>query len=125
MVAVEQGQLGRLGPDRAVIDRDPGAVRTALRHLDQHRLEQPPERRNEETLGQAQRLLSKALGPIEQALEGREYLVGTFSAADIMLGHAIYMSNRLGRVTDDMPNLKAYVKRIEARPAFQKAIEMQ
>ncbi len=102
-----------------------GMVMPPINTIMVHSVLLPPERRNEETLGQAQRLLSKALGPIEQALEGREYLVGTFSAADIMLGHAIYMSNRLGRVTDDMPNLKAYVKRIEARPAFQKAIEMQ
>ena len=84
----------------------------------------PPERRNEETLGQAQRLLSKSLAPVETALEGREYLIGGFSAADIMLGHSIFMASRLGRVSDEMPNLKGYVKRIEARPAFQTAIGM-
>ena len=39
-----------------------------------------------------------------------------------MLGHAIYMSNRLGCVTDEMTNLKAYVERLETRPAFQKAM---
>ncbi|NNL86979.1 MAG: glutathione S-transferase family protein [Myxococcales bacterium] len=82
----------------------------------------PPERRNEEALGQAQRLLSKALAPVDRALEGREYLIGDFSAADIMLGHAVYMANRLGCVGDEMTNLKAYVARLEARPAFQKGI---
>ena len=41
-----------------------------------------------------------------------------------MLGHAIFMSNRLGRVSNEMPNLKGYVQRIEARPAFQTAIQM-
>ena len=73
---------------------------------------------------QAQRLLSKALAPVNAALEGKDYLIGDFSAADIMLGHACFMSNRIGSVSDDMTNLKAYVTRISERPAFQKAITM-
>jgi glutathione S-transferase len=82
----------------------------------------PPERRNQEALGQAQRLLSRAVAPVEGALEGREYLIGNFSAADVMLGHSLFMANRLGQVSDEMPNLKGYLKRIEARPAFQTAM---
>lgn len=85
----------------------------------------PPDRRDETALGQAQRLLSKALAPVDAALEGRDYLIGDFSAADIMLGHACFMSNRLGCVGEDMPHLKAYVARVDARPAFQTAITMQ
>lgn len=85
----------------------------------------PPDRRDETALGQAQRLLSKALAPVDEALAGRDYLIGDFSAADIMLGHACFMSNRLGCVNDDMPNLKAYVEKVVARPAFKTAIEMQ
>ena len=69
----------------------------------------PPERRDETALGQAQRLLTKALEPVDEALEGKEYMIGDFSAADIMLGHACFMSNRLGCVTDQMTNLKGYV----------------
>ena len=85
----------------------------------------PPDRRDETALGQAQRLLSKALAPVDEALAGRDYLIGDFSAADIMLGHACFMSNRLGCVRDDMPNLKAYVEKVVARPAFKTAIETQ
>lgn len=85
----------------------------------------PPDRRDETALGQAQRLLSKALAPVDEALAGRDYLIGDFSAADIMLGHACFMSNRLGCVSDDMPNLKAYVEKVVARPAFKTAIETQ
>jgi len=84
----------------------------------------PPERRDETALGQAQRLLTKALEPVEEALAGNDYLIGDFSGADIMLGHACFMSNRLGCVTDEMPNLKGYVERIAARPAFKYAIEL-
>ncbi len=84
----------------------------------------PPERRDEVVLGQAQRLLSKAVVPVNAALEGRDYLIGNFSAADIMLGHSLYMANKLGQVSDEMVNVKNYVERIAARPAFETAINL-
>ena len=84
----------------------------------------PPDRRDETVLGQAQRLLAKALEPVDVSLAGRDYLIGAFSAADVMLGHACFMSNRLGCVSDEMANLKGYVERISERPAFKTAIEM-
>ena len=76
----------------------------------------PPERQSKEALTQAQKLLTKSLLPVDEAL------IGDFSGADIMLGHACYMSNRLGCVTDEMTNLKRYVSNIESRAAFQKGI---
>ena len=84
----------------------------------------PPDRRDEAVLNQAKKLLSKALAPVNDALAGKDYLIGDFSAADLMLGHSCFMANRLGCVTDDMQNIKDYVARINARPAFQKAITM-
>lgn len=80
----------------------------------------PPDRQNKEALGQAQKLLTKAVAPINAALEGRDYMIGDFSAVDIMLGHACYMSRRLGCVSEDLTHLNAYLDRIEAREAFQK-----
>ena len=83
----------------------------------------PPDRRDETVLGQAQRLLTRALEPINEALEGKDYLIGDFSGADIMLGHSCYMSNRMGCVTDEMKNIKSYVERLSSRPAFLKMAE--
>jgi glutathione S-transferase len=85
----------------------------------------PPERRDETVLGQAQRLLLKALGPVNDNLEGKDYLIGDFSAADIMLGHAVVMSNFMGIVPDEMTHLKAYAERLLARPALQKALSVK
>ncbi len=82
----------------------------------------PPERQNKEALEQAQRLLTKAVAPINENLADKEYLIGDFSAADIMLGHACFMANRLGSVPEDMTHLQEYVERLKARPAFQKGI---
>jgi len=85
----------------------------------------PKERRDETVLGQAQRLLAKSLAPVNQALDGKDYLIGDFSGADIMLGHACFMANRMGCVYDEMADLKAYVQRITDRPHFQTAITMK
>lgn len=84
----------------------------------------PEDRRNESALGQAQRLLTKALAPVNEALEGKDYLIGDFSAADIMLGHACFMANGLGCVPEEFIHLKSYVQRITERPHFQTAITM-
>jgi glutathione S-transferase len=84
----------------------------------------PPERRSEEALDQAQRLLGRAVAPVEPALEGRECLIGDFSAADVMLGPALFMANRLGPVSEEVPNVRGYVNRIAERPAFEIAINM-
>lgn len=82
----------------------------------------PEERRSAEALSQAQKLVSKALAPVNEALsDGRDYLIGNFSGADIMLGHASYMSRRLGQ-TEGLDALNDYVERLKARPAFQTAI---
>lgn len=89
-----------------------------------HTLLLPEDRRDANVLGQAQRLLGKALEPVDAALAGKDYLIGDFSGADIMLGHACFMANRIGSVSEEMKNLKAYVARIAERPAFQKAISM-
>ena len=79
-----------------------------------HTIILPEERRDQTVLGQAQRLLSKALAPVNEALDGKEYLIGSFSGADIMLGHALYMSNRLNCVSDDLSNIKKYIAGIQS-----------
>jgi glutathione S-transferase len=85
----------------------------------------PPDRRDETVLKQAQNLLTKSLLPINQNLEDKEYLIGKFSGADVMLGHACFMANRLGCVGEELSAIKSYVERISTRPAFQKAIELK
>ncbi len=102
-----------------------GMVMPPMNTIVVHTLLLPPERRDATVLGQAQHLLGKALKPVDAWLEGRDYLIGDFSAADVMLGHAAFMSDRIGAITDEMLQLKVYVARITARPAFQTAITMQ
>lgn len=102
-----------------------GMVMPPINTIVVHTMLLPPDRRDETALAQARKLLTRSLAPVDETLEGKDYLIGNFSGADIMLGHACFMANRVGCVTDEMVNLKAYVERISARPAFQTAITMQ
>lgn len=99
-----------------------GMVMPPVNTIVVHTLLLPPERQDATVREQAQRLLAKAWAPVEQAMEGRDYLIGDFSAADTMLGHACIMSKRLGIITDEaLPHLSAYADRLLARPACAKA----
>ena len=82
----------------------------------------PPERRDDVVLAQAKKLLIKSVSPINDRLEKVKFLADEFSGADIMLGHAVFMANRLGCVGDDMVFLLDYINRISERPAFVTAI---
>ena len=58
------------------------------------------------------------------ALGGRDYLLGRFTAADILMVTVL----RFIRHTDlvaSLPTLAAYVARCEARPAFREALGEQ
>ena len=102
-----------------------GMVMPPINTIVVHTILLPEDRRDATVLGQAQRLLARALQPVEEALQGKDYLAGDFSAADTMLGHSIMMAERMGIVTDEHPNLKAYAARLKARPALQKAFEFE
>ena len=81
----------------------------------------PPERKNEVNVKRATNLLSRMLQAVETHMVGREYLAGELSAADMMTGHAVIMSEKLGVDFTEKPNLQRYTKRLMNRPALKKA----
>ena len=81
----------------------------------------PEERRNQTNVDRATKLLTRMLTAVDVHLQDREFLAGEFSGADIMTGHACIVSGRLGADISDKPNVAAYIDRLEARPALQKA----
>ena len=98
-----------------------GMIMPPMNTIVVHTLILPEERRNEEVLRQANNLLSKALNPVNALLSDNEYLIDTFSGVDFMLGHALYMSNKLGCVSEEMNNIIRYIKLLNSRKAFIKA----
>jgi glutathione S-transferase len=65
--------------------------------------------------------LRASLKTLDRALEGRDWLLkGGFSAADIMMGFNLFAAKYYVDLAP-MTNLTAYMDRIEARPAYQRA----
>lgn len=81
----------------------------------------PPERRNQVNVDRATKLLSRMLSAVDAHVTGREFLAGAFSGADIMTGHACTVAQRLGADISDKSNVAAYIERLNARPALQRA----
>ena len=81
----------------------------------------PAERSNAVNVKRARKLLGQMLQTVETHMQGREFLAGDFSGADIMLGHDIAGVARFGDYLDELPNLQAYAGRLNARTALQKA----
>lgn len=60
-------------------------------------------------------------GVLERRLEGREYMAGEYSIADMASYPWIVPHERQGQNLDDYPNIKRWYTAIEQRPAVQRA----
>ncbi|MGZ6037394.1 MAG: glutathione S-transferase family protein [Phenylobacterium sp.] len=62
------------------------------------------------------------LGYVNAALEGRDWLMGDFTAADVQMSFVGEVGRAMGQM-DKHPNIKAWVERFQARPAYVRALE--
>ena len=69
-------------------------------------------------------LFQHRLKHMETILDGSEWLVGTFSVADILMADVLRLVDRFDGLSR-FPACRAYVARATARPAFVKAYEDQ
>lgn len=78
--------------------------------------------RHQTLIEDARHRAATAFGVVERRLEGRQWLLGErFTAADIMLGFTLLAARLLG-VLQTESALGRYLERLEARPAFQRAL---
>ena len=77
------------------------------------------DKRNQTIVDRATKRLTRMLDAVDRHLDGREYLAGPFSGADIMTGHACTVAVKLGADISNQPNVAAYLSRLNARPALQ------
>ncbi|HEX3917984.1 MAG TPA: glutathione S-transferase family protein [Caulobacteraceae bacterium] len=59
---------------------------------------------------------------IEGSLEGRDYLLGDFTAADAQMSFVGEIGRAFGKL-GDYPNVDAWVTRMHDRPAYKRALE--
>lgn len=66
---------------------------------------------------------NRLYGVLNKRLEGRDFIVGDYSIADMAAYPWVVPYERQGQNLDDFPNLKRWFKAIEARPATVTAYE--
>ena len=67
--------------------------------------------------------IANHLGYVDQALSGREFLVGDeLTGADIQMSFVAEVAKAFGKLPA-YPNLAAWIERLHARPAWKKALE--
>jgi glutathione S-transferase len=77
---------------------------------------------DDERTARATEQFSEGATVVEHALEGREFLVGdAFTVADLVVG-AVLLFARRAELTAERPNISAYIERLDARPARQRAV---
>lgn len=68
----------------------------------------------------------KRLIKVGQRLEQREFLcAGRFTVADICVGYALYLANRIGLAEYLSPRLTGYLAELTKRPGFQAALLLE
>jgi glutathione S-transferase len=89
-----------------------------------HSFVRPEAERLPAVVTDARKRLRRCLAVVEKELSGRDTILPSgFSAADIMLCYGLQLAKLLGLLDDDFPRTRAYLERLAARPAFQKAFD--
>jgi len=83
-------------------------------------ISQPEERRSAWQADDARARMVRWLAALDPLLATRDYLCGDFTGADISVGGSLIWANFLG-VIKDAPQVRAYLERLMARPAYQRA----
>jgi glutathione S-transferase len=87
---------------------------------------EPPERAAPQVSEDYARWFMARLRVLESHLDGREYLcAGRFTAADISVGYALLLAQHLGLASRFKPGVAAYWQRLQARPAYLAALQIQ
>lgn len=66
----------------------------------------------------------RCLGVLERRLEGRDYILGEYSLADIISWPWVLIARPLGQSLDDFPNVSRWRKTVKERPAVQRGVDL-
>jgi GST-like protein len=66
----------------------------------------------------------RCLGVLERRLEGRDYILGDYSIADMIAWPWVLIAKPLGASLEPFPNVTAWRSRIKERPAVRRAVDL-
>jgi glutathione S-transferase len=82
----------------------------------------PPPQQREDFKEQKRREIAAQLADLERMLDGREYLFGEYSLADVAVTPHLAALPILGtRLPENLPRVNAWFRRIQARPSFERS----
>jgi glutathione S-transferase len=83
-------------------------------------MRKPEGERDAARIDNAKAEITKAFDRIEKELNGKEYLAGAFSLADVAFMSNLELLDRFGIPVDaaQYPNTVAWIARLKARPSF-------
>jgi GST-like protein len=67
---------------------------------------------------------NRCLGVLERRLEGREYILGEYSIADMASFPWVLISKPLGQALDEFPHVARWREAIKQRPAVQRGVDL-
>jgi GSH-dependent disulfide-bond oxidoreductase len=67
---------------------------------------------------------NRCLGVLERRLEGRGFILGDYSIADMASWPWVLIARPLGQPLDDFPNLARWRETIKQRPAVQRGVDL-
>ncbi len=67
---------------------------------------------------------NRCLGVLERRLEGRDYILGAYSVADMASWPWVLIARPLGQPLDDFPNVTRWSQAVKERPAVQRGVDL-
>ena len=131
--------LARTNPDKNLLPSDPEAEARALEAMDFcvatlhmqgfSRIFRPSnfapnEADHEAVKARGREIFEKGLAVLDKALEGKEYIAGSFSVADAALFYVSFWAKGAAQIP--LPkNVAAHFERMKARPAVQRTMQAE
>lgn len=87
---------------------------------------EPPERRQPQVVVDYSKWFLARLRAVEAVVAQADYLcAGRMTCADVAVGYALLLAQHLGLDASFTPGVAAYWARLQARPAYQRAVRIQ
>ncbi len=67
---------------------------------------------------------NRCIGVLERRLTGRDYILGTYSIADMAAFPWILIAKAMGQPLDDFPNVTRWRQAVKERPAVQRGVDL-
>ena len=67
---------------------------------------------------------NRCLGVLERRLEGRDYILGAYSVADMACWPWVLIAKPLGQPLDDFPNVTRWRQAVKERPAVRRGVDL-